>query len=63
MHSPKVVKSYKTQSKTLVLQDYRFYLLVFFLSLLLFTVLRRKTIVLKHTWIFLLVLHWFFYSF
>jgi hypothetical protein len=30
----------KTHSKTVVLQDYRFYLLVFFLSLLLFTVPR-----------------------
>ncbi len=28
----------KTHSKTIVLQDYRFYLFVFFLSLLLFTV-------------------------
>jgi hypothetical protein len=45
----------KTHSKTIVLQDYRFYLLVFFLSLLLFTVPRHKTIVLKHSRIFLLV--------
>jgi hypothetical protein len=36
----------KIHSKTIVLQDYRFYLLVFFLSLLLFTVPRCKTIVL-----------------
>ena len=46
----------KTQSKTIVLQGYSFYLLVFFLSLLLFTVPRWKTIVLKHSRIFLLVL-------
>jgi hypothetical protein len=45
----------KTHSKTIVLQDYRFYLLVFFLSLLLFTVPRCKTIVLKDSRIFLLV--------
>ncbi len=42
----------KTHSKTIVLQDYRFYLLVFYLSLLLFTVPRCKTIVLKD-WIYL----------
>ena len=46
----------KTHSKTIVLQDYRFYLLVFFRSLLLFTVPRCKTIFLKHSRIFLLVL-------
>jgi hypothetical protein len=45
----------KTHSKTIVLQDYSFYLLVFFLSLLLFTVPRCKTIVLKDSRIFLLV--------
>ncbi len=45
----------KTHSKTIVLQDYRFYLLVFFLSLLVFTVPRCKTIVLKDSRIFLLV--------
>jgi hypothetical protein len=45
----------KTHSKTIVLQDYRFYLLVFFLSLLLFTVPRCKTIVLKDLRIFLLI--------
>jgi hypothetical protein len=45
----------KTHSKTIVLQDYKFYLLVFFLSLLLFTVPRCKTIVLKVSRIFLLV--------
>jgi hypothetical protein len=45
----------KTHSKTIVLQDYRFYLLAFFLSLLLFTVPRCKTIVLKDSRIFLLV--------
>ncbi len=39
----------KTHSKTI---DYRFYLLVFFLSLLLFTVPRCKTIVLKDSRIF-----------
>ncbi len=39
--------SLKTHSKTIVLQDYSFYLLVFFLSLLLFTVPRCKTIVFK----------------
>jgi hypothetical protein len=50
---------FKTHSKTIVLQDYRFYLLVFFLSLLLFTVPRPKTIVLKDSRIFLLV----YYSF
>ncbi len=44
----------KTPSKTKVLKDYSFYLLVFFLSLLLFTVPRCKTI--KHSRIFLLVL-------
>ena len=48
----------KTHSKTIVLQDYRFYLLVFFLSLLLFIVPRRKTIVLRDSRIFLLVLLW-----
>ncbi len=45
----------KTHSKTIALQDYRFYLLVFYLSLLLFTVPRHKTIVLQHSRIFLLV--------
>jgi hypothetical protein len=47
-----------THSKTIVLQDYRFWLLVFFLSLLLFIVPRRKTIVLRDSRIFLLVLLW-----
>ncbi len=46
----------KTHNKTIVLQDYSFYLLVFFLSLLLFTVPRCKTVVLKYSRIFLLVL-------
>jgi hypothetical protein len=46
----------KAHSKTIVLQDYSFYLLVFFLFLLLFTVPRCETIVLKHSRIFLLVL-------
>jgi hypothetical protein len=46
----------KTHCKTIVFQDFSFYLLVFFLSLLLFTVPRCKTIVLKHSRIFLLVL-------
>jgi hypothetical protein len=49
----------KTHSKTIVLQDYRFYLLVFFLSLLLFTVQRCKTIVLKDLRIFILVFLYF----
>ncbi len=45
----------KTHSKTIVLQDDRFYLLVFFLFLLLFTVPRCKTMVLKDSRKFLLV--------
>ncbi len=45
----------KAHGITIVLQDYSFYLLVFFLSLLLFTVPRCKIIVLKHSRIFLLV--------
>ncbi len=47
-----------THSKIIVIQDYRFWLLVFFLSLFLFTVPRRKTIVLRGSQIFLLVLLW-----